>query len=125
VTREPRGVGERTDQHQIAVHLAAMAAGGLLGWAWPAVGPGLEHAINPVLGALLYVTLLQVPAAELLRSLLDGRFLSATLVVNFLVVASARPAAAGWRRATAGCCPGEAAEDDDVVHARGLWGFLD
>ncbi|WP_245614525.1 arsenic resistance protein [Actinokineospora inagensis] len=63
-----------------------MAAGGLVGWAVPAAGPGLAHAVNPVLGALLYVTFLQVPAAELLRSLRDGRFLSATLVVNFIVV---------------------------------------
>ncbi|WP_082859604.1 arsenic resistance protein [Alloactinosynnema sp. L-07] len=74
------------EHHQIAIYLAAMAAGGLLGWVLPAAGPGLEHVIYPVLGALLYVTFLQVPAAELVRSLRDGRFLSATLVVNFLVV---------------------------------------
>ncbi|MBB5136231.1 ACR3 family arsenite efflux pump ArsB [Thermocatellispora tengchongensis] len=46
----------------------------------------LEHAINPVLAALLYVTFLQVPAAELVRSLRAGRFLAAALVVNFAVV---------------------------------------
>lgn len=86
MTREPQGVVERMEHHQIVIYLAAMAAGGLLGWALPAAGPGLEHAINPVLGALLYVTFLQVPAAELLRSLRDGRFLSATLAVNFLLV---------------------------------------
>ncbi|MFF0539885.1 arsenic resistance protein [Streptomyces coelicoflavus] len=74
------------EHHQVAIYLAAMAAGGLLGWLAPAAGPGLEHAINPVLGALLVVTFLQVPAAELLRSLRDGRFLSAALVVNFVVV---------------------------------------
>ncbi|MGW5054989.1 arsenic resistance protein [Actinokineospora sp. NPDC004072] len=80
------GVVERMEHHQIAIYLAAMAVGGLLGWTLPAAGPGLAHAINPVLGALLYVTFLQVPAAELLRSLHDGRFLSATLAVNFLLV---------------------------------------
>ncbi|WP_398780274.1 bile acid:sodium symporter [Streptomyces sp. NBRC 110611] len=74
------------EQHQVAVYVSALAAGAALGWAAPAVGPGLAHAINPVLGALLFVTFLQVPAAELVRSLRDGRFLSATLVVNFLVV---------------------------------------
>ncbi|UUV36342.1 bile acid:sodium symporter [Amycolatopsis roodepoortensis] len=74
------------EHHQVPIYLAAMAAGGLLGWALPAAGPGLEHAINPVLGALLYVTFLQVPAAELVRSLRDTRFLSATLVVNFVAV---------------------------------------
>ncbi|MFD4764232.1 arsenic resistance protein [Streptomyces sp. NPDC058439] len=74
------------EHHQIAVYLGAMAAGALVGWAAPSAGPGLEHAINPVLGALLFVTFLQVPAAELLRSLHDGQFLSAALVVNFVVV---------------------------------------
>ncbi|MEU2406550.1 bile acid:sodium symporter [Streptomyces rubiginosohelvolus] len=74
------------EHHQVASYLAAMAAGGLLGWAAPGLGPGLEHVINPALGALLFVTFLQVPAAELVRSLRDGRFLSAAVLVNFVVV---------------------------------------
>ncbi|WP_416370507.1 arsenic resistance protein [Streptomyces sp. PR69] len=74
------------ERHQVAVYLAALAVGAVLGWTAPDAGPGLEHAINPVLGALLYVTFLQVPAAELVRSLRDGRFLSAAMGVNFLVV---------------------------------------
>ncbi|WP_407835943.1 arsenic resistance protein [Streptomyces sp. DSM 116496] len=82
----PQGLVERMEHHQIAVYLGAMAAGALVGWAAPSAGPGLEHAINPVLGALLFVTFLQVPAAELVRSLRDGRFLSAALVVDFVVV---------------------------------------
>lgn len=86
MSQEPSGLVERMEHHQIAVYLGAMAAGALVGWAAPFAGPGLEHAINPVLGALLFVTFLQVPAAELLRSLRDGRFLSAALVVNFVVV---------------------------------------
>lgn len=84
--RGPRGPVERMEHHQVAIYLAALAAGALTGWAAPAAGPGLEHAIGPVLGALLFVTFLQVPAAELARSLRDGRFLSAALVVNFVVV---------------------------------------
>lgn len=86
MSREPSGPVERMEHHQIAVYLGAMAVGALMGWAAPSAGPGLEYAINPVLGALLFVTFLQVPAAELLRSLRDGRFLSAALVVNFVVV---------------------------------------
>ncbi|MEU4270692.1 bile acid:sodium symporter [Streptomyces sp. NPDC026092] len=74
------------DDHQVAIYLAAMGVGGLLGRLAPAAGPGLEHSINPILGALLFVTFLQVPAAELFRSLRDGRFLAAVLVVNFVVV---------------------------------------
>ncbi|MGW1771917.1 arsenic resistance protein [Streptomyces sp. NPDC002104] len=73
------------EHHQVAIYLAAMAAGGLLGWTAPGLGPGLKHAINPVLGALLFVTFLQVPAAELIRSLRDGRFLSAAVFVNFVI----------------------------------------
>jgi ACR3 family arsenite transporter len=86
VPQEPQGLVERMEHHQIAIYLGAMVLGGLFGWAAPAVGPGLEYAINPVLGALLFVTFLQVPAADLLRSLRDGRFLSAALVVNFVAV---------------------------------------
>jgi ACR3 family arsenite efflux pump ArsB len=82
----PQGLVERMEHHQVAICLATMAVGGLLGWLAPAAGPGLEHAINPVLGALLFVTFLQVPAAELIRSLRAGRFLAAALVVNFVVV---------------------------------------
>ncbi|MFF7456856.1 arsenic resistance protein [Kitasatospora sp. NPDC008115] len=74
------------ERHQVAVYLAAMALGGLIGLLAPGAGPGLEHAVNPVLGALLFVTFLQVPAAELLRSLRDTRFLTAALTVNFAVV---------------------------------------
>ncbi|MFJ7586788.1 bile acid:sodium symporter [Streptomyces sp. NPDC097617] len=74
------------EHHQVVIYLAAMAAGSLLGGLAPGVGPALEYAINPVLGALLFVTFLQVPAAELVRSLRDGRFLAAALVVNFVVV---------------------------------------
>lgn len=85
-TRAPRGTVERMEHHQVVIYLAAMALGALLGSAAPSAGPGLEHLINPVLGALLFVTFLQVPAAELLRSLRERRFLSAALAVNFLVV---------------------------------------
>ena len=84
--QRPQGPVERMEHHQVAIYLVAMAVGALLGRVAPAAGPGLEHAINPVLGALLFVTFLQVPAAELVRSLRDGRFLSAALVVNFAVV---------------------------------------
>ncbi len=80
------GLVEAMERHQVAVYIGALAAGGLVGWAAPGAGPGLEHAINPVLAMLLYVTFLQVPAADLLRSLRAGRFLSAALVVNFVVV---------------------------------------
>lgn len=74
------------ERHQVALYLGAIAAGAVLGWAAPGAGPGLERAITPILGALLFVTFLQVPVAELVRSLRDGRFLTAALTVNFLAV---------------------------------------
>jgi ACR3 family arsenite transporter len=74
------------ERHQVAIYLAAIAVGGLVGWAAPGAGPGLEHAINPVLETLLFVTFLQVPAGDLVRSLRAGRFLGAALTVNFAVV---------------------------------------
>lgn len=86
MSQEPQGPVARMEHHQIPIYLGAMALGALLGLAAPSAGPGLEHAINPVLGALLFVTFLQVPAGDLLRSPRDGRFLSAALVVNFVVV---------------------------------------
>ncbi|WP_326631791.1 bile acid:sodium symporter [Nonomuraea fuscirosea] len=74
------------ERHQVAIYVGAIAAGAVAGWAVPHLGPVLEHAINPVLAALLYVTFLQVPAADLVRSLRAGRFLAAALVVNFIAV---------------------------------------
>ncbi|WP_371789303.1 arsenic resistance protein [Streptomyces albidoflavus] len=86
MAQERVGLVERMEVHQVAVYVGAMVAGALVGWAAPGLAPGLEHAVNPVLGALLFVTFLQVPAAELFRSLRGGRFLAAVLVVNFVVV---------------------------------------
>ncbi|SDG85597.1 arsenic resistance protein [Pseudonocardia oroxyli] len=80
------GASAWLERRQVPIHLAAIAAGLLLGLVVPGAGPGLESAINPVLGALLYVTFLQVPAAELVRSLRSGRFLGALLVTDFVVV---------------------------------------
>ncbi|MDT0221642.1 bile acid:sodium symporter [Gordonia sp. AC31] len=74
------------EHFQVPIYLAAMVLGGIVGFTAPSSGSVLEHAINPVLAALLYVTFLQVPAADLVRSLRDGRFLGAALVVNFVVV---------------------------------------
>lgn len=83
---EVSGLVARMERHQVVIYVVAILAGVLLGLLAPSTGPGLELTINPVLGALLYVTFLQVPARELVRSLRAGRFLGATLVVNFVVV---------------------------------------
>ncbi|WP_374693862.1 arsenic resistance protein [Gordonia rubripertincta] len=80
------GVVDRLERHQVAIYLIAIAAGGAVGWAATDLGSILEHLINPLLGALLYVTFLQVPVADLGEALRDTRFLSALLVINFVLV---------------------------------------
>ncbi|WP_018685238.1 arsenic resistance protein [Actinokineospora enzanensis] len=84
------------ERHQVPVYLGAILAGVLFGLLVPVAGPGLETAINPVLGVLLYATFLQVPARELLRSLRAGRFLGAALVVNFVAVPLVVAVMFGW-----------------------------
>ena len=79
-------MAQRLERHQVAVYVGAIVAGVATGRLAPGLGPGLERVINPVLGALLYVTFLQVPAKDLLRSARDSRFLAAALAVNFVVV---------------------------------------
>ncbi|WP_020105057.1 arsenic resistance protein [Nocardia sp. 348MFTsu5.1] len=74
------------EQHQVVIYLLAMVAGAGIGLTAPGLSASLEHAINPVLGALLYVTFLQVPVADLARSIRDARFLSAAMVINFVIV---------------------------------------
>ncbi|CAO5153868.1 arsenite transporter [Frankia sp. AiPs1] len=79
-------VGAVLERWQVPVYLAAMMVGLVLGRIAPGAGAGFEHAVNPLLAALLFVTFRQVPAAELMRSLRAGRFVGAVLVVNFVVV---------------------------------------
>lgn len=72
------------EENQVGTYFAAVLAGLLAAVAAP--GDAWGAAINPVLAALLYVTFLQVPLADLRRSLANGRFLLALLAVNFAVV---------------------------------------
>jgi ACR3 family arsenite transporter len=76
----------RLERHQIVLYLAALLAGGVLGWLVPGAGPPMEAAINPVLGALLFATFLGIPFGRLPRALKDGRFMAAVLVLNFVLV---------------------------------------
>ncbi|WP_424137725.1 arsenic resistance protein [Roseomonas chloroacetimidivorans] len=72
------------EENQVAIYFAAVVIGFLVALAAP--GDAWATAINPALAALLYVTFLQVPLADLRRSLANGRFLLALLVVNFALV---------------------------------------
>ncbi|SDU67115.1 Arsenite efflux pump ArsB, ACR3 family [Amycolatopsis keratiniphila] len=86
MSQDTGGLVTQMERYQVPIYIGGILAGVLVGLLAPAAGPGLETAINPILGALLYVTFLQVPAHDLVRSLRAGRFLAATLVVNFVVV---------------------------------------
>jgi ACR3 family arsenite efflux pump ArsB len=74
------------DRHQIALYLAAIAAGILVGLAVPAWAHVLELAINAVLGLLLYATFLGVPFTSIGRAFRDWRFLGAVLILNFVLM---------------------------------------
>ena len=77
---------ESLERHQIAIYLAALAAGAAVGLAWPANSHPLELSIYPVLGAVLYATFLQVPFTKLAGALRDTRFLATALLLNFAIV---------------------------------------
>lgn len=77
---------EVLDRRQVIVYVAAIGAGIVLGLVAPGVGESLDWAINPALGALLYVTFVLIPTGDLARSLRDRRFLVAVGILNFVIV---------------------------------------
>ena len=74
------------EHHQIPVYLGAVVVGGLIGLVAPRTEDAFEALIYPVLGALLYVTFLQVPFTALRAAFSDRRFLLAAMGLNFLIV---------------------------------------
>lgn len=80
------GVTATLERHQLAVSLAAIAAGALLALLWPAAAPALEPAITPVLILLLTATFLAVPFDRLLDAWRRPRFLLVLVAVNFALV---------------------------------------
>lgn len=77
---------EQLERGQIAIYLVAIGFGIAIGVLAPVTGARFEHAITPVLAALIYTTFLQIPLADLRGSLANRRFLGAILVANFLVI---------------------------------------
>ena len=74
------------ERHQVAVYVAALAAGVVLGTAAPGADDAFAALIYPTLGLLLYVTFLQVPFTALREAFADRRFLLAALGLNFVLV---------------------------------------
>ncbi|WP_120338623.1 arsenic resistance protein [Cryobacterium soli] len=80
------GIVQRLERRQVALYLAAIAAGALAGWLFPTVAPVFAAMITPALGLLLFATFLGVPLVDVGRSVRDLRFLGAVLVLNFAIV---------------------------------------
>lgn len=77
---------EWMERHQVALYLAGLALGAVVGLPWPEVAHPAERAIHPALALLLYATFLGIPFNRLGHAFRDWRFLSTILVVNFVLV---------------------------------------
>jgi ACR3 family arsenite transporter len=73
------------ERQQVWIYFAAVALAAISGFAVPGTTE-LEHAINPALAFMLFVTFLQVPLPEISRGFRELRFLGALLVSNFIAV---------------------------------------
>ena len=74
------------ERHQVVLYLGAIGAGLGLGALVPGAAPSLDPAVEPAIAALLLVTFLGVPLLRLGAALGDVRFLSALVLVNFVMV---------------------------------------
>ncbi|GAB37097.1 hypothetical protein [Gordonia otitidis] len=74
------------ERHQVAIYLSAFVVGGLAGLLSSRLSEAAGHLVTPALGALLFLTFLQVPVAGLVTAWRDWRFVLALLAVNFVAV---------------------------------------
>lgn len=74
------------ERRQVWIYLAAIAAGLLLGYVQPAVGPSFEALLWPALALLLYASFVQVPLLHLREAFLDHRFAGLAMIGNFILV---------------------------------------
>lgn len=77
---------EWMERQQVALFVAGLAIGAIIGLAWPAVAYPAELAIQPMLALLLYATFLGIPFGRIGQAFRDWRFLATLLVVNFALV---------------------------------------
>ncbi len=68
------------------LYLGGIVTGALVGVAFSSVAPFAETLIFPALGLLLYATFLGIPISNLKTAATNPRFLSTTLILNFLIV---------------------------------------
>ncbi|MCA1769525.1 MAG: hypothetical protein LC652_06080 [Halomonas sp.] len=95
---------ERLEHYQVFLYLAAILAGLWLGTSSPAFASGLDAALWPLLGLLLYATFTQVPMIRLRRGLAQGRFLTAAVLGNFVVIPLVVWGLVQWLPPPSACC---------------------
>lgn len=76
----------RLERHQVALYLAALVLGAVLGLSFAGLAGPAQTVTTPVVGLLLYVTFLTIPFARIGQAVRDLRFLTTVLVLNFVVV---------------------------------------
>jgi ACR3 family arsenite efflux pump ArsB len=80
-------ITKRWIQHnQVVIYAIAVLFAIGFGLGRPSAAPLFERLINPVLALLLYVMFLEIPFVRIRRAFTNGRFMAATLGMNFLVV---------------------------------------
>ncbi|MDM7456289.1 MAG: arsenic resistance protein [Tepidimonas sp.] len=84
------------ERYQVGIYAVAIAAGLLVGGAWPHIAPVLEACLWPTLALLLYATFVQVPLWHVRDAFRDHRFITAMLMGNFVVVPAVVAALLAW-----------------------------
>jgi len=77
---------EQVRRRQTWVYAFCVVAAVLLASVVPDATTRLEVTVNPVLAVLLYVTFLEIPFVRIRHAFTNARFISAALVMNFVVV---------------------------------------
>lgn len=78
-------IREVLEARQIIIYLGTVIVAITIAMFFPGTTV-LENTINPLLALMLFVIFLQVPLAALKQSLIQLRFLTALLIVNFVIV---------------------------------------
>ncbi|MCS6772848.1 MAG: arsenic resistance protein [Anaerolineae bacterium] len=79
---------QTVEKYQVLVYLSAIALGLLIGNLLPRQVEVLKAFLWPTLGVLLYVTFAQVPLAHVREAFIEGRFVAAAILGNFVIVPS-------------------------------------
>lgn len=80
------GTKDWLQRHQVAVYAVAVMLAIGVGVGRPGSATFIEQLIDSVLAILLYVTFLEIPFVRLRHAFTNGRFMAASLGMNFLVV---------------------------------------